>query len=446
MQNLIVKSVHKIKSEIHVPGDKSISHRAIMIGSLAKGETMVNGFLPSADCLATIECFRKMGIEIQITNPSTELRINDKGQMSNGCKIIIKGKGLHGLQAPKEILDVGNSGTTMRLLAGILAGQQFVAKITGDESIKRRPMMRGVKPLREMGASISGKEEKENIFAPLKISGGDLSPIEYELPVASAQVKSAILLAGLFTNGVTTVIEKNQARDHTERMLAHFGAAITVKSFESRVTGQKEFNAAQVDVPGDISSAAFFLVAGAIVPNSELLIRNIGLNPTRTGIIDVLHRMDAGLEVKDEEILSKEPRGNILVKTSKLKCLNISGEILPRIIDEIPIIAVAATQADGETQIRGARELRVKESDRIATTCSELKKMGAIIKELEDGMIIKGPVKLKGATVKSYGDHRIAMAMAIAGLLAEDETIIEDTDCIETSFPEFEKLLQKIRA
>jgi 3-phosphoshikimate 1-carboxyvinyltransferase len=430
MKNLIVKSARKIKSEIHVPGDKSISHRAVMIGSLANGETIINGFLPSADCLATVSCFRKIGIRVEMTNEG---------------KIIITGKGLQGLQAPKEMLDVGNSGTTMRLMAGILAGQRFVSKITGDESIKRRPMMRVVRPLREMGASISGREEKENIFAPLKISGGNLSPIEYELPVASAQVKSAVLLAGLFANGETSVIEKNQARDHTERMLSHFGAEIIIDGLESRVVGQREFNGTEVDIPGDISSAAFFLAAGAIVPDSELMIRKVGVNPTRSGILDVLHRMGAKIEVGDEELIAEEPRANISVKTSRLKGVVIDGAIIPRIIDEIPIIAVAATQAEGKTEILGARELRVKESDRIATISSELKKLGAHVKELKEGLIIEGPTALKGTTVKSYGDHRIAMAMAIAGLVAEGETVIEDTACIETSFPGFEGLLQKIK-
>lgn len=427
MANLTISPAKKIKAEIHVPGDKSISHRAIMIGSLASGRTKVSNFLPSADCLATVKCFRKLGIEINI----------------NGKYVEVYGKGLRGLKPSKETLDVGNSGTTIRLMTGILSGQPFVTKITGDKSIERRPMRRIVDPLREMGASIEGRIAEDNIYAPLKISGGDLSPIEYELPVASAQVKSAILLAGLFAHGETVVIEKNHARDHTERMLAYFGAT---KIRGMRVMGLRGFNGADIDIPGDLSSASFFVTAALLVPGSKLLIREVGLNPTRTGIIDVLHRMGADLEVKDEEIISEEPRGSILAKTSKLKGIKISGEIIPRIIDEIPIIAVAATQAEGTTEIRGARELRVKESDRIATISSELKKMGAVIKELEDGMMIKGPVKLKGAAVKSYGDHRIAMAMAIAGLIAEGETTIEDTACIETSFPGFEKILKQIKS
>jgi 3-phosphoshikimate 1-carboxyvinyltransferase len=338
------------------------------------------------------------------------------------------------------MLDVGNSGTTIRLMSGILSGQDFVTKITGDKSIQRRPMRRVVDPLRKMGADIEGRVEGDNIYAPLRISGGKLSPIEYELPVASAQVKSAVLLAGLFAEGETSVIEINPSRDHTERMLSYFGAKIRGTS----VRGNREFCGAEIDIPGDISSAAFFMVAALLAPKTDLLIREMGVNPTRTGILEVLHRMGANLEVKDEKIISEEPRANILLRNSKLRAIKISGEIIPRIIDEIPVIAVAATQAEGLTEIRGAKELRVKESDRIATVSSELKKMGADIQELEDGMFIVGPTRLKGATVKSYGDHRVAMAMAIAGLVAEGETVIEDTACIETSFPGFEEILQKI--
>jgi len=424
MASLSINSLNKIKAEIKVPGDKSISHRAVMIGSLAGGRTLIRGFLPSADCLATVNCLRNLGIEVKV----------------DGANVEIFGRGLRGLRAPRGPLDVGNSGTTLRLLAGILAGQSFHSRVNGDASIQRRPMLRIVKPLREMGANIEGKEKGDNIYAPLDIYGGALSPIEYELPVASAQVKSAVLLAGLFAEGETVVHEKHHSRDHTERMLLHFGAKIR----GTRLWGNCEFCGSEIDVPGDISSAAFFMVAAALLPGSELLIKGVGVNPTRTGIIEVLHRMGAELEVKDEQILSDEPRGDILVQGSKLKGIRISGEIIPRIIDEIPVIAVAATQAKGTTQIRGARELRVKESDRIATISSELKKMGAVIKEQDDGMTIKGPVRLKGATVKSYGDHRVAMAMAVAGLVAEGETVIEDTTCIETSFPGFEGILRSI--
>ncbi len=402
--------------EIHIPGDKSISHRAVMLGALAKGETIVNNFLMSEDCLATVDCFRKLGIDIKMTN--------DKCQMSNECKIIIKGKGLRGLKRAKEVLDVGNSGTTIRLMLGILAAQDFISEITGDASIQKRPMMRVIKPLSEMGANIEGE------YAPLKVYGRKLKPITYELPVASAQVKSAILLAGLYAGGETKVIEKNPARDHTERMLKYFNAK----------PGQ-DFAGTTIDVPGDISSAAFFMVAGALIQNCELKMPNVGTNPTRMGIVEVLHRMGANLEVKDEQILSEEPRATILVKPSKLQGIKISGEIIPRIIDEIPIIALAATQAEGVTEIRGAKELRIKESDRIATVSSELKKLGANIEELDDGVIITGPTPLKGGKVKSYGDHRIAMMLSVANLIADGQVKIDDVKCIETSFPGFKKLL-----
>ena len=428
MKTLQINQAKGLKGEIRMPGDKSITHRAIMLGALARGETVVNNFLPSADCLATVDCFRKLGIEIRVTR--------------NANVVSIMGKGLPGLAQPKGILDVGNSGTTIRLLSGILAGQKFEVKISGDESIEKRPMGRVAKPLRLMGASIEGKIRNNEVYAPLKIIGGALCPIRYELPVPSAQVKSAVLLAGLFANGETTVAEKFPSRDHTERMLEHFGAAFRITHNELRVTGCSEFDAAEVDVPGDISSAAFFMVSALITPNSELTLLNVGLNPTRTGIIDVLHRMGASIEVPREIMLSEEPRADITVRSSELRSIELSGEIIPRIIDEIPIIAVAATQAEGVTEIRGAKELRIKESDRIKTTAAELRKLGAEIEELEDGLRIPGPQKLKGALLQSYGDHRIAMSMAIAGLIAEGTTTIENTDCIETSFPGFEKILK----
>lgn len=443
MANLVIKPANELHGEIHIPGDKSISHRAVMLGSIANGITTINNFLPSVDCLATVDCFRKLGVNIQMSN--VECR------MSNDCKIIIKGKGLFGLKKSKKDLYVGNSGTTIRLIIGILAGQKFETKISGDESIQRRPMGRVVKPLMEMGAAVEGirmrdkNEETGEIFAPLKIIGVKLKGITYKLPVASAQVKSAVLLAGLLAEGTTTVIEKVQARDHTERMLEHFEADIHINGLESRVTGRKEFEGMEIDVPGDLSSAAFFLIAGIIAPNSEITLLNVGVNPTRTGIIDVLHRMGAEIEIQNERILSQEPRADILVRSSSLKGIVLDGEIIPRIIDEIPILAVAATQATGITEIRGAKELRIKESDRIATIVSELRKFEAKIEELPEGLRIEGPVKLKGAAVKSYGDHRIAMAMAIAGLIAEGQTLIEDTACIETSFPGFEKIMYDLR-
>jgi 3-phosphoshikimate 1-carboxyvinyltransferase len=340
MAKLNVKPLAKIKAEIQVPGDKSISHRAIMIGSLGGGRTRVYNFLRSADCLATVECFRKLGIQINLDENEVE----------------VYGKGLRGLRPTRETLNVGNSGTTIRLMSGILSGQPFITKITGDKSIQKRPMRRIADPLREMGADIEGKVSGNNIYAPLKISGGDLKPIRYELPVASAQVKSAVLLAGLFAEGETVVIQKNPSRDHTERMLSYFGAKIR----GTHVRGLRGFCGADIDIPGDISSAAFFMAAALLVPESKLLIRDVGVNPTRTGIIDVLHRMGADLQVRDESIISEEPRASILVHTSKLRGIKIHGRIIPRIIDELPVIAVLATQAEGMTEIRDAAELRVK--------------------------------------------------------------------------------------
>ena len=429
MSSLRVNKTASLKGALEIPGDKSISHRAIMLGAIAKGETAISGFLASADCLATMDCFRKLGIEI-----------------TNNGQVIIKGKGLTGLTQTHETLDAGNSGTTVRLISGILAGQPFVSKINGDASIQKRPMGRIAKPLRLMGASLEGRSENGEIFPPLKIIGGDLHGIDYELPVASAQVKSAVLLAGLFAAGETAVIEKNISRDHTERMLVHFGAKITVNGGTSRLKGGAQFSGAEVDVPGDISSAAFFLAAATIVPGSEITIKNVGVNPTRTGILDVLHRMGANIEVMNERLISGEPRADILVRSASLKGILIDGGIIPRIIDEIPIIAVLASQAEGFTEIRGARELRVKESDRIKTIGSELSKFGVTVEELDDGLRILGPAKLKGARINSFGDHRIAMAMAIAGLIADGETVIENTDCIETSFPGFERSLKKVAA
>ena len=416
-----------LKGEVRIPGDKSISHRAVMIGSLAKGETLVENFLPAEDCLRTVACFSAMGINID---------------QKSETRLLIKGKGLYALEKPKDVLYVGNSGTTIRILLGILAGQKFDSTITGDESVCRRPMLRVVEPLRLMKASIEGKNGGN--LAPLTIHGQQLRAISYELPVASAQVKSALLLAGLYAEGETKIIEKLISRDHSERMLEYFGAKIRRENAHIYIEGGKEFRGGEVSIPGDISSAAFIMVAASLVPGSEILLRDVGVNPTRTGIIEVLHRMGADLEVKDEEILSEEPRANILIKDRKLKGITICGGLIPRIIDELPVIAVAATQAEGMTIIKDAKELRVKESDRIATISSELKKLGAKIQEKEDGMVIYGPTKLKGSTVISYGDHRVAMSMAVAGLIAEGETIVEDTECIKTSFPGFEEILSTI--
>lgn len=438
-KQLKLSHVSIFKGEISVPADKSISHRAIMLGALANGETVIHNFLNSADCIATANCFKMMGIEIE----------HIPGTSGIEPKIVINGKGLNGLSEPNRILDVGNSGTTIRLLSGILAGQNFESEITGDLSIQKRPMGRIVKPLSMMGAEINGNNTNNEIYPPLEIIGRKLHSLEYKLPIASAQVKSCILLAGLYADGVTTIIEQIPSRDHTERMLAYFGANLTRFGSNISLKSGIQFEGREVFVPADISSAAYFMVAGVLIPNSDILIRNVGVNPTRDGIFEVLHRMGAGFRIKDEEVISGEPRANIELKNDRtannnLKGIEIGGELIPRIIDEIPIIAILATQAQGLTVIKNAKELRVKESDRIKTISSELRKMGAKIEEQEDGMIIYGPTKLKGTVVQSYKDHRIAMSMAIAGLVADGETTIEDVDCIDTSFPGFESKLKSL--
>ena len=426
MKKYTVTKAQALSGETKIPGDKSISHRAVILGSIAKGETIIENFLKAEDCMHTVECFRKMGVEITFT--------------SN--RVVVKGKGLHSLTEPTDVLDVGNSGTSIRLLLGILAGQKFHSTLTGDESIRRRPMGRVVEPLKKMGAVIHGRDR--DTLAPLTIFGKELKSISYEMPMASAQVKSAILLAGLYSKGTTTVIEKDETRDHTERMLDYFGAKINKENNKIQVEGGSELVGRRVMVPSDISSAAFPIIAALIVPGSEILIRDIGVNPGRMGIIEVLHRMGADIEIINERILSNEPIADIRVKYSQLKALEISGSIIPRIIDEIPIIAVAATQAAGKTVIKGAEELRYKESDRIKTTVHELKRLGANIEESRDGIVVYGPSKLKGAVCQSYNDHRIAMISAIAGLIATGTTIIEKVECVETSFPSFTEVINNL--
>jgi 3-phosphoshikimate 1-carboxyvinyltransferase len=426
MKKYVVNQAEQLQGTVKVPGDKSISHRAVMLGSIAKGNTSIENFLMSDDCLRTIDCFRKMGIEITI----------------EGGIVKVNGKGLHGLIEPTDVFDVGNSGTTIRLITGILAGQKFHSTLTGDQSIRRRPMGRVIEPLKKMGAIIHGRQ-RDNL-APLMIIGKELKGITYEMPVASAQVKSAVLLAGLYAKGATTVIEKEPTRDHTERMLEYFGAAIKRDGKKISIDGGHEFGGKEVTVPGDISSAAFLMVAASIIHGSDILIKDVGVNPGRTGIIDVLHRMGAAVEAKNERILSNEPVADISVKYSQLNAIELNGSIIPKIIDEIPIIAVAATQAKGKTVIKGAEELRFKESDRINTTVRELKRLGANIEEARDGIIVYGPTKLKKGICQSYGDHRIAMISAIAGLAASEKITVEKVECVETSFPGFASIINSL--
>ncbi|MFC5559657.1 3-phosphoshikimate 1-carboxyvinyltransferase [Ureibacillus thermophilus] len=409
----------RLEGIVTVPGDKSISHRAVMFGAIAKGKTTVTGFLHGEDCLSTIDCFRKLGVDIFV----------------DGTNVEINSPGMDGWQEPKEVLYTGNSGTTTRLMLGILAGTNFHSVMTGDASIGKRPMDRVTKPLRQMGALISGREGGK--YTPLAIQGTSLKAIDYTMPVASAQVKSAILLAGLKAEGTTIVREKEISRDHTERMLKQFGANIEVKDGVISIEGRQELYGTHIDVPGDISSAAFFLVAGAIVQNSEVVLKNVGINPTRAGIIEVMEQMGANLTINQEKTEAAEPTATITVRTSYLKGTTIEGEIIPRLIDEIPIIALLATQAEGTTIIRDAEELKVKETDRIAAVVTELEKLGADITATDDGMIINGPTSLKGAKLNTYGDHRIGMMAAIASLITDSPVEIDDADCIAVSYPTF---------
>lgn len=409
----------QLQGQITIPGDKSISHRSIMFGAIAQGKTTVSNFLTGDDCLSTIACFRKLGVQIELDEE----------------KVVVYGQGLDGLVEPKEILDVGNSGTTIRLMLGILAGRPFFSTLIGDESIGKRPMTRVTKPLRSLGADIDGRNGGE--YTPISVRGGNLEAMEYQLPVASAQVKSSILLAGLQANGKTKVMEPSKTRDHTERMIKHFGGEVEVDGLSITVQGGQALTGTDVHVPGDISSAAFFLVASAIVPNSEVTLKNVGLNPTRTGILDVLEAMGANFEIVNEEPDSFEPVGDIVIRSSSLKGITIGGDTIPRLIDEIPVIALLATQAEGTTVIKDAEELKVKETNRIDTVVNELKKLGANIEATDDGMIIHGKTSLIGGTVNSHGDHRIGMMLAIAALICKEETILENQEAISVSYPNF---------
>ncbi len=410
-----IKKIGNARGEITVPGDKSISHRAVMLGALADGTTHIKGFLKGADCLSTIDCFRDMGIEIEI----------------NDDIITVHGKGLNGLKKPEKTLYTGNSGTTTRLLSGILAGQPFNCSITGDASIQKRPMGRVTKPLSLMGADI------ENEYCPLCIHGKKLSGIEYNMTVASAQVKTALILAALYAEGETVIHEVEKSRDHTELMLKAMGADITVDGLTIRTGKTTSLKPQEISVPGDISSAAFFLVLGAVMPDSEIHIKNVGMNPTRTGIIDVLTDMGADLEISNERTVTGESVADITVRSSKLHSTTIGGAIIPRLIDELPVIATAALFADGETIIRDAQELKVKETNRIRAVVDEFKKCGADITETDDGMIINGGKPLYGADFKTYGDHRMAMSLTILAQLAEGVSTLDDSDCVAVSYPEF---------
>ncbi len=423
---MAITKVKSLKGEIKIPGDKSISHRGVMFGSISDGITELTGFLDGADCRSTIGCFKAMGIDISQENDH----------------VIIHGKGLHGLSAPKQMLDVGNSGTTTRLISGILAGQSFVSSLNGDESIQKRPMKRIITPLSQMGANI--RSIKDNGCAPLEIGGAPLKPIHYDSPVASAQVKSCILLAGLYADGITSVTEPVVSRNHTELMLSGFGADIKSEGLTASIVGGPKLVGQKIEVPGDISSAAYFIVAGLICPNADILIKNVNTNPTRAGIIKVAQDMGGNIELINERVVSGEPVADIHVCSSELHGCTVSGDIIPTLIDEIPVIAVMAACANGQTTIKDAAELKVKESDRIATVTENLKNMGCDIIATEDGMIINGGNPLNGTIVNTYLDHRIAMSFAIAGLVANGETTFDNEACCSISYPTFFETLNQI--
>lgn len=423
----ILTAVRSIAGEVTVPGDKSISHRSIMLGSLGKGVTRITNFLRGDDNFSTMQAFRNMGV-----------LIDDDGQ-----NVTVHGAGLHGLKEPEDLLDCGNSGTTMRLMAGLLSGQDFFSVLTGDRFLRKRPMKRVIDPLTIMGAKITGRGN--GTVAPLAITGNKLKGISYSSPISSAQVKSALMLAGLYADGETRITEPALSRDHSERMFRHFGADLEILSNGVTVRGGKALYGQDIQVPGDISSAAFLLVAGLITPGAELLIKNTGVNRTRTGLIDILLAMGGDIRLENQRELSGEPVADIYVRHSSLKGVEIAGEVVSRAIDEFPALFIAAACAEGETVVRDASELRVKETDRIAAMADNLRRIGvSTVTETADGVRITGGETLQGGSVSSYGDHRIAMAMSVAALVCKDEVKIDDTGCVAVSFPGFYELLDRV--
>lgn len=426
MNGVFIQPASKVSGVVKVPGDKSISHRAALFGGMAHGETHVTHFLLGEDCLSTLRCLKGLGVEWE----------------QHETEIWIRGKGMENWQEPNDILDVGNSGTTIRLLLGALAGSPFAATLTGDASIRKRPMRRVADPLRKMGANILGRQGGN--LAPLTITGGNLQGISFKTPVASAQLKSAIILAGLRSKGLTTVEEPELSRDHTERMLRAFGVPIKSTGKTVKVQGGAVLQGQSVKVPGDISSAAFFLVLGSLVKSGEIIMPDIGVNPTRTGILDVLLQMGADIEETDRQETSGEPRATLKVRPAPLKGIEISGEIIPRLIDELPVLAVASCFAEGETVIRDAEELRYKETDRIRTVAEGLKAIGGRVEELPDGLRIWGQPSIRGGLAKSYGDHRLAMAWSVAGLLSKEGISVEGVAAAAVSYPEFIPTLRQL--
>ena len=426
-----VKTCQRLDGEVVPPGDKSISHRAAILNSLASGEAEIDNFAPGGDCLSTLRCLKALGV-----------KIGRKGSQDSPT-LLVSGTGRDGLREASNVLDARNSATTMRLLGGLLASQPFLSVITGDASLRNRPMGRLIEPLRLMGAEIWGRGQDS--FAPLVIKGKRLRSIDFTLPVPSAQIKSAILLAGLFARGNTVIHQKTLSRDHTERMLRQMGASLESEGNSiSLLPLTNPLVPLNLRVPGDISSAAYFLVAAAIHPNARIVIRDCGINPTRTGIIDILLAMGARLKIDHERLEAGEPLADIVVESSELRGIEVGGDIIPRLIDEIPVLAVAGCVARGKTVIKDAGELRVKESDRIATVANELSRLGAKIEPLPDGMVIHGGTLLSGTEVDSHFDHRLAMSLAIAGLIARRETIIKHAQVAEVSYPAFWQTLRQI--
>jgi len=422
--------IKRLDGECQVAGDKSISHRAVIFGSISEGITEISNFLPGLDCLSTIDCFRKMGVAIEVTNKTN---------------VKIYGVGLKGLKEPSDILDVGNSGTTIRLLTGLLSGTEFYSVMTGDDSIRKRPMNRVTNPLVQMGAKIYGRNN--NNLAPVTIIGSKLNPICYQSPVASAQIKSSILLAGLWAEGKTTVIEPTKSRDHTERMFTSFGGELANEDKSTTITGDiPKLFGQKIEIPGDISSAAFLIVAASIVPNSEICIKNVGVNPTRSGIIDALLAMGAYIHLINQRNFGEEPVADIIVKSSELQGTIIEGEIIPRLIDEIPVLLIAASVAKGQTIIKDAKELRVKETDRIQVMHEQLLSLGVISTPKEDGIEIDGNQIFNGGTIDTNHDHRIGMAFAVAACIARDKIKILNYDSVKVSFPNFTEVMTLLGA
>ena len=427
MDSRSIRKAKSLKGEIAVAADKSISHRALIFSALARGESLIHNFLQAEDTWSTYRCLRELGVDLK----------------TEGSTLVVSANGRQGIKEPEGVLDCGNSGTTMRLLSGVLASQPFFSILNGDISLNRRPMQRIIEPLQLMGAHIQGR--RGGNYPPLVIQGNQLQGIKYQLPVASAQLKSALLLAALNAEGASEIIEKERSRNHTENMLAAMGAAIKVEGLSIKLQPGKELAAQDFMVPGDISSAAFFLVAATIVPGSELRISDVGVNPTRAGIIEVLGQMGASVKLEKQRLVGGEAMADLIVSAKPLKGVKIDGEIVPRLIDEIPVLAVAMAVAEGESVVTGAGELRIKETDRIAAISSELSKMGVVVNQLEDGFIIKGTGgSIKGARVDSHGDHRIAMSLAVAALLAEGDTTINNSGVVNISFPAFWDTMDKI--